>query len=353
MIKTLFVAAMMASAIGIPTIVNAASAPSVRSFSAPSVRSFSEPSYSKPYVSSPTYSKPSLAAPAASSQTYSKPATSAPSVPNASSQTYSKPTVAPAVTPTTPPASTYSKPGVVSNPQSTSNSVAPPSLPKPNSALGVAANKQISSSSLQAYQAERASAKMPPTPLKASEIKSDPGLAAARRQYSNTDQYMAQRATNITIYRNSHPDVFIYTHNMYPYYGTYDSSFLVGMMFGYVGSSVANANWLYMHQNDPWYYQWHADMQRQAQNDAAMQAKLAQMDMQLADLKAQNAHPTVSALPEGVNPSIAIAPEAMLAVTDDQPHGSSVISFLIWGTSIIIVFLFIMFGYFYVVGSRK
>ena len=222
---------------------------------------------------------------------------------------YSKPQSEPAPSVATP-SSGYSKPPSTA-------SVTPgtaPSAPVPATVMGTAASKSMSNDSLAKYQAERASAKAPPQQVDGASLRSDPSFAATRRQYSSVDDYMSQRTTHITVYRNSHPDVFIYTRYMYPNYGMYDSSFLMGLMLGYLGSSSTNnAAWLYSHQNDPWYPQWRADMQAQAESNAELKSKMAAMDAEIANLKAQNAKIATVALPEGVAGDVAIAPEAVIA----------------------------------------
>jgi hypothetical protein len=163
---------------------------------------------------------------------------------------------------------------------------------------------------------------------------------------------MEHRSRDIVIYRNRHPDVYVYNYGMSPNYGHYDSAFLMGLMLGHLGSNRnTNASWMYAHQSDPWYPQWRADMERKAQENAELKAKLASMDADMAQLKAQNAKPAVTALPEGVSGSIAIAPEAMIAAEDKDTDESSHFWAILFG--ILGAGLIGAIGYFYVVGSRR
>lgn len=314
---------------------------------------YSKPSYSP--SPSPTYSKPSTPPPSAQAPSYSKPTPPAaqtytkPSPPVAappssvttnSGSTYTKPTP-PVAAPTT----TYTKPPTASIPNPTPSTVAKPAVP--TGALGQAAQKNMSSNALKQYQNERAEAKTPPRPVDTAAARNDPAFRGATQQYRNMDSYYADRTRYVTVYRERYPDIYRYNASMSPNYGHYDSGFLMGMMLGHLGSSSNNAAWLYAHQNDPWYHNWRGDMERQARDNAELKAKLDSMDREMAQLKSQNVKPTTQALPEGISPSVAIAPEAMANDDEDESH---------WLRNIMIALGLLLIGalgYFYVVGSRK
>lgn len=200
--------------------------------------------------------------------------------------------------------------------------------PQNNSALSAASQKQMSASSLQAYQAERTQARTPPMPVNTNQVRNDPVYSSARNSFGgNADTYYRQRTEVYTVYRQRYPDVVVINQNLRPNYGIYDSGFLTGMVMGYVGSSmIHNATWMAAQQNQPWYPQYRADLERQAQSNAELRAKLAAMDEEIVKLKAQNIPTTASKLPEGVNPALAIAPEAVIA---DTPEKSSY--WWLWG----------------------
>lgn len=302
----------------------------------------SSSSFSSSFKSSPSFGGGS---------SYSKPSSTPSSVTSYSKPVIDKPVIAPTITttptgyskPTTPSTIStngYTKPGTT---QSTISST--PVLVAP-SALTTAASKSMSSSSLKSYQADRANAKMPQAPIDSTAVKSDPAYIAARRTYGNVDDYMAQRTNYYNVYRTQHPNIVVYSHNMYPYYGTYDNSFLLGMVFGYLGSNTAsNAAWFYSHENDPWYSQWRADLNRQAQDNAELKSKLDNVDAEVAQLKTQGTAPVVKPIPDGIDSSIAIAPEAMLAADSTNTSETSWIPMIligIGGVTGILVYLFIV-----------
>lgn len=318
--------------------------------------SFTTPSRPAPiWTPTPTY-KPS--APVASAPSYSKPSI-APSDDKgkdtvAPSNSYSKPALAaPTPAPTTATNNGYSKPGATPAPVASATPQTYRSqVYNPSNALSASSSKVMSNDTLKQYQAERAAAKNPPQPVDVGSVRHDPGFTSATSRYTTVDSYMTARNTNIIIYRNAHPDVYLYTSNMYPNYGAYDNGFLVGMMFGYVGSSAANAQWMYAHQNDPWYGQWHADMMRQAQDNADLRAKLEAQDAELARLKASGAQPTAQALPAGVDPSVAIAPEAMIANASVSQESGEESHFF---RNVFIILLVIVIGaggFFYFMGRK-
>jgi hypothetical protein len=293
--------------------------------------SSSSPSYSRPSSPSPSYqpSPPSYSRPSTPSvapPVYSKP-TVAPSAPVASPSLngYSKPPsttapVAKAPTVPLPSISGYSKPGSTTTGSASPTAVKPPVASQ--SALGVAATKSMSNDSLSKYQAERAQAKNPPQPVNVNAAKNDSTFKSESSQYRSVDDYMSRRTTNITVYRNTYPTAYSYSAGMYPNYGHYDSGFLMGIMIGAMGNSMANSNWLYAHQRDPWYGQWHDDLVRQSQTNAELKTKLEKMDGELAQLKASGVQPSANtSLPTGIDSSIALAPEAMIAMAADKDTG--------------------------------
>jgi hypothetical protein len=267
-------------------------------------------SYSKPSYSAPSYSKPSYSSP-----TYSKPSYTAPSYPKSSSG-YSKPTFGGSDSVLIPKSTSgYSKPGGSNTSSGTSYSS------NSGSALGNASKKSMSYSSLQAFKSERDGyTKVPTKKPDPVSVNNDTTYKSVRSQYSNVDDYMSHRTVVYNTYYNRYPLLSTYGHSMYPYYGVYDNSFLLGMMFGYMGNSLDNAAWFYAHQNDPWYGQWRSDMNTLATQNVELAAKLEALDLQINNMKiASMSGQTTSvaamqnSLPPGVDASIAIAPEAMIA----------------------------------------
>jgi hypothetical protein len=303
----------------------------------------SVPSYSKP---STVYSKPDVSA--KPSNTVDKPVG-----PNVG---YSKPIpeidkTKPFVPPTQ--FSGYSKPGS----QQTSQTPVQPKIYS-SSVLASQSSKVMSGDALAKYQAERAQAKTPPQPVDINAARRDPIFAQSTSRYSNINSYMYDRNRSISIYQQSHPNVYIISRNMYPNYGMYDSSFLNGMVMGAIGTEAANLLWMYAHQNDSWYNQWHSDLVAQSQNNTDLKAKLDQLEAQLATMKSNNVpiSPSSVSLPEGVSPALAIAPETMIANASlqQEEQNSEGGHFLLY--TIIFVLTMLTLGgvtYLYMVGRKK
>lgn len=252
---------------------------------------------------------------------------SRPSTPSHSAPSYPSPppsAVAPS-RPLPPPAAIApSNSNGFSRPGSTpAQPVAAPRPVAPASPMAQAQQRQVSSSSLSAYQAERANARTPPNPVSTQQVRNDPVYNSARDSFGgNTDRYFSQRTTVINNYRTSHPDVYAINSGIRPNYGIYDSGFLTGMMMGYVGGSIINnATWMHAQQHQPWYPAYRADLERQAVDNAELRGRITQMDAEIGRLRAQGVQPAAAtSLPQGVDPALAIAPEAVIA---DTPEKSS------------------------------
>ena len=206
----------------------------------------------------------------------------------------------------------------------------------------------MSSNSLNAYQAERSGSTRPPQPVAAAAVRGNPTYTNASRAWGgNVDTYYSRRTTVITTYHSSYPGVFVVSRGLYPNYGIYDSGFLTGMFMGYMGASmIHNASWLASQQSQPWYPNYRADLERQAQTNAELRDKIATMDAEIARQRASGnvAHP--GTLPQGVDPAFAMAPEAVIAAAPDRSTGNPTWVWLlvVMGASIgggLVVFLLI------------
>ena len=184
---------------------------------------------------------------------------------------------------------------------------------------------------MQAYQAERQAAKQPPMPVP----KNDPVYNNVKSSFGgNVDTYYQRRTVVYHTYTTSHPDIIYINSYMHPNYGVYDSGFLTGMFMGYVGASLTqNAMWMMSQQNQPWYSSYRADLDRQALQNAELRHHMAEMDAEIAKLRAQNTQVSVNTLPPGVDASLAIAPEAVI---DNQPDNTTHYIWL-WAFGIVLV----------------
>lgn len=351
---------------------SAPSAPSTPSFSRPSVPSSppaaSTPSFSRPPVAAapsapattpPTSSGGWFSRPSAPPATAARPETPAAVPPAASSGGFSRPSVPTATTQTAPNPATvapssggFSRPGVgtavvggaavgvvggaalghaaTTQPNTEQRAASEPAqrtntttqADRSGSAVTNAQQRSMSTDSYRAYQAERAAAQRPPTPVSTNEVRRDPVFTSARTTYGgDTDRYMRERQTNYSAYRRDNPQVFVITQDMRPNYGMYDSGFLTGMMLGSIGQQAQNAAWLAAQQNQPWYPAYRADLERQARDNAELRSRMAAMDAEMATLRQNGQVRPVTSLPAGIDASVALAPEAVIADSSGSGWG--------------------------------
>ena len=254
--------------------------------------SFSRPSISAPHIAPPHIEAPHVAPP-----------------------TFTKPSLPP-------PTATITKPplsqGGVSKP--TITSAAPPA---PRSAADTAIAKGQSQQAYQRFQADQQKFRAPPAaaPPDTKAAQQTPAWRQYGSRWHSADSYYAaredalRRAPSVRLYYE-HPPVYVLQGR--PSYGAYAGAFLGGVLLDRI-MQPSYAQWAYSHANDPGFQAWRDDMQRQAADNADLRAKLAQMDAQVAQLKAQNA-PTSEALPEDVDPSLVVAPQTVMMATASTTH---------------------------------
>jgi hypothetical protein len=184
----------------------------------------------------------------------------------------------------------------------------------PADAASGQASRAFSAAALQRFDAEKARSGQPAAPVDPAAARKDQAYASAASGWrSNPDSYLRDRAQAMPRWQASNPGITVIVHEIQPHYGVYDSLFLTAMFMN-ASSNASYANWLYSHQGDPWYQQAHDDMVRQAHQNADLRAQLAQADDRVALLRAQNAQAMPSAaLPQGVDQSVAFAPEVVQA----------------------------------------
>ena len=311
-----------------PMSMAIAASSSTPSFSRPPTPSFSAPSF-RP--STPSFTKPST--PSFSSQPPIN--TVKPPITNTAPQTnfgsgFSKPNAAVGSNPTT---SSYSK-------------------PLNSSPVAAAGQRTMGASTYASYAASRADAKQPPLPIAPAAARANPLYSSYRSSYGgNPNTFMARRAPVYDSYRTNHPTVFVISNNLHPNYGVYDSGFLTGMILGAVGASIIeNAAWVRAHQQEAWYAQYRADLDVQAQTNADLRAKLDAMDAEVTRQREINSPlPNATALPSGVDPTLAIAPEAVIADADETHNGSSHV--FLWVLGVLLVVSAVGVGFY--VGRRR
>lgn len=172
-----------------------------------------------------------------------------------------------------------------------------PSQSRPQAQAAWARSQQASSAAA-ASKANLTKFKAPATPAPAPQaVASSPVFGRTVTTTKPTYQtYSIQRQT---YYRAYTPPVYVY--NYAPRYGMWDAMFMWMML------DSMNHQMYYHHRNDADYRAWRADADRQAQNDAAVKAKLQQMDAKIKELEAQKTPVNPAYMPEGVDPSVAMA----------------------------------------------
>ena len=94
------------------------------------------------------------------------------------------------------------------------------------------------------------------------------------------ETYYYRRGVFYDYYRYAPP---AYVYNMYPRYGIYDTMFLAFMLDNIAQQQYALM--YYNHMDEVPMMQWRQELDRQAETDEALRAKLAVMDQQVANLQ--------------------------------------------------------------------
>jgi hypothetical protein len=221
--------------------------------------------------------------------------------------------------PQAPAASTAQRQGDFTKPgQQPAGVVARQTPPPPRSASDVAIAKGHSKMALTQFDNDQKKYRQPPVSAPASQQAARQSAAWHNygTRWRSADDYYAARSA---AYARLPPQVqVIYVHppvwvsNGPPAYGSWAAPFLGGML---VGASVgAYDNWAYSHWSDPGVIAWRQSMAQQAQDNAELRAQLDTLNQRVADLQAQHA-PVTDALPDGIDPALAVAPETVMLAT--------------------------------------
>ncbi len=237
----------------------------------------------------------------------------------------------------------------------------PPKAPVvlPQSAVDKNIARGQSQASLQAFKASQIPAPKPAvdSPQTRQQAMANPAVSRYATNWHSSDQYFASR--NAALGRLppqqqaywAHPPAVIIVR---PSYGGYSAAFY-GTLLGYGVATAIDAsyyNWAYAHRYDPAYVQWHADIVAQAQQNAEVQEKLAALDAQMAQMQQQGVvgNPNVE-LPNGVDPSMAVAPETAMLATSVEETAPGGLGFLGW--SLIIAGVLVTLGVVFAMFGRK
>jgi len=226
----------------------------------------------------------------------------------------------PAATPTPPPTPQpqgdtrfgFTKPGT------TPTVVQPAPTAVSRSAADQAIIKGQSKSALAQFDADQKRYTAPPiaAPTTPQAAKQSPLYQQYGNRWNSADDYLAARRASEA---RLPPQVHVYYQNPPqwvsqgpPAFGNLSAGFM-GAALGMIGTSAWD-NWMYSHRRDQDYMEWHRYMQQKAETDPDVQAKLSRLDTRIAELEAEKA-PVTNALPDGVDPSLVVAPHTVLLAT--------------------------------------
>lgn len=245
--------------------------------------------------------------------------------------------------PVPPPGAVQAPPRIGGN--AVGRAAAPPGKPPPPVAASAptAVDKRMtqghSQNALNAFRADQAKFKAPPVnvpPTRAAALQT-PAMRQYGTHWGNADQYYAARTSamgrlppSYGSYWNSPPHYVL----VRPSYGSYSSVFLgslLGVAAGVAVIDAGSAMWAYSHRHDNDYIAWRNEMMVQGQSDPTVLARLNQLDQQVGDLEQRGVQPDIEALPEGIDPSLVVAPETVLMATSEEESQNP----LGWGTAII------------------
>ena len=221
---------------------------------------------------------------------------------------FSKPSLAAATptadsTPSAQPSPGFGKPG---SSATTAASAAPAPAPAPKlSAADAQVSRTLSGGSLAQYEKDKNRSSIPATPVDGRAFAgSNPAYAQAGNDYHDMNTYYRARQDAL----RSMPPPPSYVQQMAPNYGMMD-----GLMLGMLLSNMSRpgyADWASANRDNPDFRRWRQDADRLSADNADMRRQLADMDARMAT--ANPGSVAKGALPPGMSPALAIAPEAMM-----------------------------------------
>ncbi len=173
------------------------------------------------------------------------------------------------------------------------------------SSLDRAVERKQSVDSLAALKAKRAEFHNPAPPISSSAIKNNPiasSYASSAPRYTTVNHYYVERSSYYGGLGYSRP---LYVGFGSPYYGVYNSDFLVWAM-------INDAAFYHNHASDPSVIAWRRDYERLADQNAELKAQLAQLDAKAAAVEGP-ADPKY--IPKGMKPEMMLADSIVTGYT--------------------------------------
>ncbi|MBV5347814.1 hypothetical protein JZU46_06335 [bacterium] len=142
------------------------------------------------------------------------------------------------------------------------------------------------------------------------DVQSNPLYTQARVRSTDNYNTFVVNKTNYYTRHNFVPEPYMYTHSSYSGYN--------GIMFYMALNSMSNVamlSTLYNHSGQPGYTQWREEANRQAETNADLKAKLAEMDAKLANMTGEK---NPKYLPPDMPADVALANEALVVADKDD-----------------------------------
>ena len=106
----------------------------------------------------------------------------------------------------------------------------------------------------------------------------------------------------VTIYQRYNYSPPAYVVHFAPSYGIWDSPFLMMMLL-----NMGTHEMYYHHMDDPGMQAWRRDVERQAQDNAELRAKVNQLDQEVAQMKAQGVRRDPNYVPPGMDKDVMLS----------------------------------------------
>jgi hypothetical protein len=161
----------------------------------------------------------------------------------------------------------------------------------------------------------------------------------ADRYYEDRSRYLSRLPPERAVYWNNPP---AWVTNARPSYGSWAGPFMGSLVGGAVGTVAGNAishymiddgsaRWAAAHRQTPEFQQWHADMMAQSEHDPDLRMRMVALDSSVEQVVQSGVALDENALPNGIDPSMAVAPDTVLMATSsgeetvtDRPDDNSV-----------------------------
>jgi hypothetical protein len=217
--------------------------------------------------------------------------------------------------------------GGVSRPAIAPGTPSPRPVAAAPSAIDTRMTQGHSQASLNSFRADQNRFSKPPVliPQNRQAALQSPVMRQYGSRWGNADQYYAARNSSLgrmsPAYQSYYNNPPRYVTNIRPAYGSFSTPFLCGLIGVGVGVVIidhSNAMWAYSHRTDPAYMAWHYDMMEQAANDPELNTRMMAFNGEITVMETNGVQAEPNQLPDGVDPSLVVAPETVLMATSEE-----------------------------------